>query len=571
MFVDIKALKELTKEFKVLYVEDEKTIQIQIQKLLNKFFKSVTLGKNGEDGLKKYKEESFDIIITDIMMPIMNGFKMIEEIKKIDKNQKILITSASQEVNYFLEAIKYNIDGYIIKPLDKNQFLIELEKVCITLKEHKENLNYKLRLEDMVREKTLELERESKHLQKELTTDSLTNLYSKSKLKIDLKDIKESKEYIVALINIDNFSKINLTYGYSIGDKILIKVANFLKNNLKDKLSSVYRFNSDEFIYLFKESNLKDVENFINELKYKFSKNDFYSKNIHFKLSFTASIVETESKNLINMAQIGLEKIRLIGKNRVIIFTGDEELKKEFQSNLYWMHKVNSSLEYDLITPFYQPIINNRTLKCNKYECLARIIEKDKVIEPYYFISPAKAIGLIPNITKTVIEKSFRKFSGRKNLNFSINITEEDLREEYLLNIFKEFLDIYDIEPEMVILEILEDISVYSSSETFKQIQKLKEIGFSIALDDFGAERANFSKILDLNVDYIKIDKIFIEDIAINKKSLLITESIVDMAKKFNIKSIAEYVHNRETFEIVSKIGVDFSQGYYFSKPKPDL
>ena len=169
-----------------------------------------------------------------------------------------------------------------------------------------------------------------------------------------------------------------------------------------------------------------------------------------------------------------------------------------------------------------------------------------------------------------IIEKSFKYFNNR-DISFSINITEIDLKENYLLDIFKEFFKIYNIKASNVILEILEDISVFSSPETIKQINKLKDIGILIALDDFGAEKANFSRILDLNVDFIKIDELFIKNIATNKKSLIITKAIVDMAKEFNIKTIAEYVHNRETFEIVKDLGVDFSQGYYFSKPKPNI
>ncbi len=562
----MKKLKHLGEEFRVLYVEDEDNVRVQTHMLLEKFFKEVTSASNGLEGLNYFKESKFDLIITDIMMPKMNGFKMIEEIRKIDYSQKILITSAYQEIDYFLEAIKYTVDGYILKPIETKQFLLAIQKVCMNLRDNIDNKNYKLKLEEMVKDKTFELQEKSEELQKELIKDSLTTLYSKRKLS---EDLKKNELYVMALINIDNFSKINLTYGYSIGDKLLKYIALFLRDKLISN-STIYRFNSDEFIYLFSNSNLDKVEKFIDTLRVEFFKREFKIENLTFKLSFTASIVQTDGKKLISKAEVGLEKARLIGKNRIIVFSGDEELERELKTNLYWMRKVNSSLEYDLITPFYQPIVNNKTLKIEKYEVLARIVEDDKIIEPYFFLTPAKVVGLIPDITKVIIEKSFKYFDNR-DISFSINITEIDLKENYLLEIFKEFFKIYNIKPSNVILEILEDISVFSSPETIKQINKLKEMGILISLDDFGAEKANFSRILDLNVNFIKIDELFIKNIALNKKSLIITKAIVYMAKEFNIQTIAEYVHNRETFEVVRDLGVDFSQGYYFSKPKPNI
>jgi putative nucleotidyltransferase with HDIG domain len=155
--IDLKSLKSLSKEYKVLYVEDDKSIQVTMANYLRKFFLKVVSSDDGMDGLKLYKKNKYDIVITDLSMPKMDGLDMIEEIRKIDKNQTILITSAHSETKYMVRAIKAGIDGYIIKPFEYEQLNYELFKIVEKLKKFAENENYKKYLKRMVEQKTSEL------------------------------------------------------------------------------------------------------------------------------------------------------------------------------------------------------------------------------------------------------------------------------------------------------------------------------------------------------------------------------------------------------------------------------
>ncbi|WP_458701198.1 HD domain-containing phosphohydrolase [Sulfurospirillum sp. 1307] len=156
MLSDIEKIKILGKYFKVLYVEDEEKLNESMTKYLKKFFKEVHSVRNGHDALDLFKQNNYDIIITDIIMPEMNGIEMISEIKKINKAQEIVIVSASNEVKYFVEAIKLGIDGYILKPIDYNQMNEVLYKVIYKLNEFRRNELYKLHLKELVEEKTKE-------------------------------------------------------------------------------------------------------------------------------------------------------------------------------------------------------------------------------------------------------------------------------------------------------------------------------------------------------------------------------------------------------------------------------
>jgi EAL domain-containing protein (putative c-di-GMP-specific phosphodiesterase class I) len=199
-----------------------------------------------------------------------------------------------------------------------------------------------------------------------------------------------------------------------------------------------------------------------------------------------------------------------------------------------------------------------------------RIEYDDKVISPYQFLEPAKLSGLLSEITKIMIDKSFKLMANNTHT-FSINITEDDLSINYLEAYLLEKSKAYQIEPSRVILEILEGVSASGKQSHIRQLRAIKKRGFLLALDDFGAEYSNFERVLDLDIDFLKIDAKYIKDIHTNDKSLEVTRAIAYFAKNSNIPCIAEFVHNEAVQNIVNALGIDFSQGYYFSEPKRDL
>ena len=155
--IDIQELKTLTKELRILYVEDDLTIQKTMSRYLEKIFSNVITANNGKEGLLAYKKQDFDIIITDLNMPLMSGLDMLKNINKINKKQSVIITSAHNESSYMFGAIKLGVDGYILKPFDYEQLNQEIYKIANKLKLLKENENYKNNLKEMVEEKTSKL------------------------------------------------------------------------------------------------------------------------------------------------------------------------------------------------------------------------------------------------------------------------------------------------------------------------------------------------------------------------------------------------------------------------------
>ena len=166
-----------------------------------------------------------------------------------------------------------------------------------------------------------------------------------------------------------------------------------------------------------------------------------------------------------------------------------------------------------------------------------------------------------------MIDKSFQTMANKK-YTFSINITEEDLSLNYLVDFLDEKLIQYNINPSRVILEILEGISSDGKKNHILQLKELKEKGFAVAIDDFGTEYSNFERVLDLEIDFLKIDARYIKDIHTNKKSYEITKAIAFFAKNTGIPCIAEFVHNEAVQTIIKELGIEYSQGYLFSEPQ---
>lgn len=179
--MDLKKLKVLTQSLTILYVEDDSTVQKIVQDYLLKLFAKVITANNGFEGLNIYKKKMFDIVITDLSMPKMDGLEMISNIRKLNSEQPILITTAHTDVKNMTTAIKLGVDGYIIKPFDYEQLNYELYKISQKIQKFKENSEYQKHLQELVESKTSELRllMESQKKNYEHTLLSLVNMIDK--------------------------------------------------------------------------------------------------------------------------------------------------------------------------------------------------------------------------------------------------------------------------------------------------------------------------------------------------------------------------------------------------------
>lgn len=560
MSIDIKSLLALTKDLTLLYVEDDDQLRQNTAELFLNFFKSVTTANNGEAGLQHYKEASFDLIITDILMPQMNGLDMSSAIRQIDPTQHIIIISAYNDPHYFETSINIGVDGYIVKPINNTQLLQTLFRTASKISDHNKAIRYHQTLEEEIQKRTREINRN-------MVVDRITGLANRTALD---QVLDPEAQYNVILFNIDNFSSVNLTFGYTIGDEVLKNIGSFLRQKLGDS-EKLYRIGSDEFVYITQGYDI----NYLQELAASIQK-DLINRTITLpmdasvRLTLTAAIAHAKGEHVIKNAELALYEARRIGKNQLYTYKEDLPIFSIQKERLDWINKIRIALDNNLITPFFQPIVDTKTKEIVKYESLARIVDKGAIITPNYFIEPARVSGQITALTKMMIKKSFAQFEHNK-YDFSINIESEDLNANYLPDYIAHYAKKYGIKHDRIVVEILENIHTYNEKETIDQLLALKEMGIKIAIDDFGNEQSNFSRLLDIQADFIKIDGQFIKSIDYDSKSYKISAAITSLAESLDAKIIAEFVHKQEVYDKILELNIDYSQGYFFGMPSAKI
>lgn len=395
--------------------------------------------------------------------------------------------------------------------------------------------------------------------------DQLTGLDNRFAL---MEYIKLNSRLNIFVVNIDNFSNINNSYGYVIGDEILTEIAHRLEI-LKQDSAKLFRFDGDEFVYIVNDFfNFRELKEFSESVISFFNHTEIEIEHddIILKVSVTIGVAMGAGMITLNHANAAVKEARLYSKGSYKIFASKSEFARKQQENIYWINKIRHAIENEKLKGFFQPIRNNKTKKIEKYECLARIEDESVLVSPVRFMAACKITGTLSLITRGIVSNAFRVFSDT-DYEFSVNITSNDinlgyLEEFLLLNVKK-----YNIDPSRVVLELLEDIVTLTESNMLEQINSLRKKGFKIALDDFGVENSNLSRLLELNPDYLKIDGMFIKDILENKESLLIVETIVDLCKKRGIKIIAEYIHSEAVLKKVEELGIEYGQGYFIGEP----
>ena len=399
-----------------------------------------------------------------------------------------------------------------------------------------------------------------------LYTDNLTKFPNRAKLIEELQTNNLTLE-AVCLININSFKEVNDFYGHKVGDTILIDVAKLIDENIKKEGSHIklYKFPSDNYCLTStkncKESFIELVKTIIESVY----KKVFLYEPYEIDIRVTAGISFSNKNNKLITADIALQSAKKDHKD-FLVFYDELDKFREYENNMLWTKKLKSAFINDNIEVYFQPLVNNKTLRVDKYECLVRLIEDDgKVVAPYFFLDISKRSNQYTKLTKIVLKKSFQKFEHLP-FEFSVNISYEDIKNPDFLDFIKGLLKKYKV-ANKVVFEILEDESIKNYNLLISFVDEVKALGCKVAIDDFGSGYSNFEHLLKMNIDYLKIDASLIKNIAINENSYKITKTIIEFAKNLNLKTIAEYVENEEIFNIVKDLGADYSQGYFFSAP----
>ena len=534
-----KKLKTIAADISVLYAEDEQAIREQYANIFRLLFKEVKAVENGAIALEEYHKKSYDLLITDLTMPIMDGVNLISEILKINPLQHTIIMTAHNTNDNLRSSIDFQVDGILLKPVEMDKLFTLLYKIA--------NLIY------FKKNESVDINKEKK-----------------------LQYILQNKDTALFLVVIDKFKEITKQFGNETIKSIEDTVQNHL-SNFGIEEGNVVLLHDDVIMCgirsLYLDRVLDSLQSFSN------SSNTLivFHNDIKIYITLSYGIVMLEnhdilahSTNLLNHINNIVADIKSDEQSTFVVkMDVDLEEAKKVDS-LSWLGQTQEALEQDTLVPFYQAIIDIQTNEICSYEIFSRIKQGDKYILPELFIDLSKKAGILGKISKSVFKLGFKRLA-KTDYNFHINLGETELNENAIEEYIIYLSSYYNIEKQRIVLDI-EDFSTLSKDgKIVKSLLRLKDLGYKIAFKKFGSGNINLEMILILKPDYIKVNQILIQKSLEDKNMKNMLIAFLDYMKKSNVETILVGVESKEILETAKEFGFDYAQGYYISDPSSDL
>jgi len=369
--------------------------------------------------------------------------------------------------------------------------------------------------------------------------------------------------YYVGLVDIDLFMDVNINYGQENGDKVIIEIMKKI-NSLLDQKDLFIQYGGEEFLLLISKEKRGESQfkNLMEDVRIMVERMNFFIENKEFSLTVSiGALIHTElEKSLqdaIHKADTALYECKHNGRNRINYFDMS-------QTKRLYREKLKEMIDSEKLVCYYQPIRNLNTFELHHYEALLRIEDGENIIFPDKILPDLEDSYLYTNLTKRVIDYNVKKLRLDSEIKISINLSADDLINDAILAILAQNADLSN----RLYIEILENKSIdYRKVEL--SIQKLKLFGYKICIDDFGSGYSNLNHLLNLSIDYLKIDGSIIKNIHNDKRAYSIVETFALFCQQNDIEIIAEFIDNQEVVDILKSFGVEYGQGFYFSKAKP--
>ncbi len=386
---------------------------------------------------------------------------------------------------------------------------------------------------------------------------------------------REGKLVAIVFLDIDSFKLINDTMGHEGGDKLLVSVADRLKNCIRES-DTASRFGGDEFLILL--NNIEDqmgVLTVAEKIMGTFSQ-PFCVENHEFftTASVGIAVYPTDGEDidsLIKNADIAMYQAKELGKNRYALCTS--HMKEDVKRNMILSNHLHRAVDREELEIFYQPQVDILTNKIVGLEALLRWNHPEfGLVPPNIFIPLAEKNGQIIDIGNWVLRHAIRQNKawedqGYKDLIIGINLSVVQFNNLTFAKEVNKIIVEEGLEPSKIELEITESVASIESRDIEWLLKELRDIGVSIAIDDFGREYSSLGRLKDLPIDKIKIDMQFIRGIETNKKDRAITQVIINLAKKLGLEVIAEGVETEDQLKFLHGEDCNLVQGYYFYKP----
>lgn len=411
--------------------------------------------------------------------------------------------------------------------------------------------------------------------------DSLTGLFNRNYFQQELEReiariARGSSECALLYLDLDQFKYVNDTLGHAAGDRLLIECAQILRQHLREG-DLLARFGGDEFTVLLSDVDMEAARRVAEYIRTLFENYRFIDSGKTFNV--TVSLGVSAVNKAIDNADVALSQADLAcniaksqGRNTLHLFNPADREKDGMAEDMGWATRVRDAFENDKFKLAYQPIVLVADGVVHDYEVLLRMaLDDGDVILPGGFMPAAERFGLMNNVDRWTVKTAMHKLADLheddSSIRFAINLSGRAFEDTELLPLIHGVLQDTGLDPSALTFEITESAAISNLTAATKFIYKLKDMGCEFALDDFGTGFSSFAYLKHLPVDKLKIDGSFVKGMAEARVDQAMVQSMNEIAHALGKKTIAEFVENEETLNLLRGYGVDYAQGHYLGKP----
>lgn len=378
------------------------------------------------------------------------------------------------------------------------------------------------------------------------------------------------------MLDIDRFKIINESYGHSVGDSLLVMIANRLIT-FEGLGDTIIRHGGDEFILIVSQNDSGTIVDRSRQLLNMLAQPlNYNGRSIHLTASIGIALYPQDGNDLetlIKHADAAMYDAKSNGGNTFSFF--EESMNIAVVKRLDTEHELRRAIEQHEFTLYYQPQINVSTNRFDSAEALIRWRKPNGVIvSPYEFIPVAEETGQIIEIGHWIIEEACRQIAEwnaqtMQGLSVAINLSPRQFLDDDLMSTLNEAIQRHNIDGNQLEIEITESVLMHNRERADQLLRQMRELGISIAIDDFGTGYSSLAYLQNLPIDTIKIDRSFISCIGDSDDGTAIVSTIIAMSKTLHLNTVAEGIETERQRLLLTKMGANFLQGYYFSNPLP--
>lgn len=411
--------------------------------------------------------------------------------------------------------------------------------------------------------------------------DSLTGLFNRRYFQQELERLvarvaRSGASCALFYIDLDQFKYINDTLGHAAGDRLLIEVSRLLQSHLREG-DLFARFGGDEFTVLLYNVDTDNALRVAEHLRSLLEAYKFFDAGSVYNVTASLGVAMIDNNILaadecLAQADMAANVAKSRGRNQAYLHNPLDGGKAGMAADMGWAARVRQTLEQDRFHFVYQPIMSLADGQARDYEVLVRMrCDDGHIILPGGFLPAAERFGLIHGVDRWVVSKAItelaRLHEAGNKVGFSINLSGRAFEDVTLLPLIRDLLRDTALNPTWVTFEITETAAIANLSAAINFIGALKDIGCHFALDDFGAGFSSFIYLKHLPVDKLKIDGSFVQGLVNGLVDQVMVQSMNQVAHALGKITIAEFVENQQTLDLLKQYGVDFVQGYHVGQP----